>query len=339
MTEYFLRTLFVHSPGTRLSLDTDSVRALREGVEPRRLPLRVIDSIVVCGGVDVSTPLLLRCAEDGRLVTFLSRFGKPRAVVTGPTDGRGQLRRRQFSAHMDQSRRLELAGILVSGKLDQMGWGLRQWARDMDGTSAERLREAARIITEERTSAVGAVTREAALGIEGAATKRYFAGLGIALRSRSWEGRSRRPPKDPVNATLSYLYGMARIAVHGAVHVAGLDPYCGFLHGDTDTQPSLVLDLLEEFRPGADRVAVTLFNRNQLRDRHFEYDALGGCSLNADGRDVVLNSWHTYRVGKVQVAGAVAAIPRAALPLVQANAFANALRRGALYVPHRMSVV
>ncbi|MFT3874268.1 MAG: CRISPR-associated endonuclease Cas1 [Nocardioides sp.] len=338
MSDYFLRTLFVHTPGTRLVLESDALKALHDEAPPRRLPLRAIDTVVVSGGVDVSTPLLVRCAEDGRLVAFVSRFGKPRAIVSGEAPGRGHLRLRQFEAHFDAERRLQLAKSIVAGKLDQMSWGLRQWARDLDDELATQLRDLAGSVEADREGAVVAASRDAALGIEGIATRRYFGGLGIALRSGAWKGRNRRPARDPVNATLSFLYGMARLAVQGAVHVSGLDPCCGFLHGDTDGQPALVLDLLEEFRPSVDRVVVTLFNRHQLRAEHFELDALGSCSLTADGREVVMNAWHTHRMSKVKVAKAVAPIPRAAMPLVQANAMANALRRGAPYVSHRMAV-
>ena len=124
-----------------------------------------------------------------------------------------------------------------------------------------------------------------------------------------------------------------------SLHVAGLDPYCGFLHGDTDAQPALVLDLLEEFRPGVDRFVVGLFNKRQLRAEHFDCDALGAVSLNAEGRSVVLDAWHAHRMSTIEVAGLVEHVPRAVLPLVQANAMANAIRYDDTYRAHRMVVV
>ncbi|MGC3995388.1 MAG: CRISPR-associated endonuclease Cas1 [Propionicimonas sp.] len=339
MSEYLLRTLFVHTPGTRLVLDGDAVRALREDAPTKRLPLLSIDSIVVTAGVDVSNPLLLRCADDGRLVAFLSRFGRPRAVVEGPFDGRGRLRRQQYGLHADPGARDRMSGALVSGKIAQMSWALRQWARDMDdGATAGRLRAQATALAGHREKADSLLSRGQLLGIEGVASRSYFEGMGWALRDRTWSGRRRRPTTDPVNAALSFLYGMARIAVHGGIHVAGLDPYCGFLHGDADAQPSLVLDLMEEFRPGVDRLVVGLFNKRQLRDEHFESDALGAVTLSKAGREVVMDAWHAHRMSNVEVSGIVESVPRAVLPLVQANAMANAIRYGSPYAAHRLVV-
>lgn len=337
MTAYFLRTLFVHTAGTRLVLDGDAVRALRDDVSPRRLPLNAIDCIVVLSGIDVSTPLLTRCAEDGRTLAILSRYGKPRALVEGPDSGRGQLRRRQYAAHFDPSRRDQLARTIVKGKLTQMSWALRQWARDASPANAAMLGETAEALRGDWSTLAGA-TRAQALGIEGAASRRYFACFSTVLKSADFPGRQRRPALDPVNAVLSFLYSMTRLSVHGAVHAAGLDPYCGFLHGDRDSQPSLVLDLMEEFRPAADRVAVSLFNRRQLRREHFETALTGAVSLTDQGREVVMDAWHQHRVQEARLKSARMLVPNAAVPVIQANLMANALRSEDAYVAHELVV-
>lgn len=338
MTSYLLRTLVVQSAGTRLILEGDAVKALREDTQPRRLPLTAIDAIVVLSGVDVSTPLLVRCAEDGRSVTFLSRYGKPRATVSGAFDGRGALRTQQYRRHLDPAGRDGIARAVVGGKIEQMIWGLRQWARDAPTDRAVQLRAAATRLEDDVTS-LAQRNRGSALGVEGAATQRYFRAMRLALRDQPFTTRTRRPPRDPVNAVLSFLYSMAGIAVHGGLHAAGLDPFCGYLHGDRDSQPSLVLDLLEEFRPGVDRLVVSLFNRRQLREEHFEHHLGGAVLLNAIGREVVLNAWQRYRIEEVTVRGAVEPLPRAALPIVQATLLAQALRHGADYRPHRLAVI
>lgn len=336
MSSYFLRTLFVHTPGTRLVLEKDAVRALRDDAPPRRLPLNAIDSIVVLGGVDVSTPLIVRCAEDGRTVAFLSRYGKPRAVVEGAPSGRGQLRRLQYERHFDVDDRAALARSLVSGKIVQMQWGLRQWARDAALDAQAQLAAIVEALSSDRDALVDQ-TRAQALGTEGVATRRYFAGVSHALKADvTFTERTRRPPRDPMNAALSFLYAMSRLEVHGAVHASGLDAYCGFLHGDRDGQPSLVLDLMEEFRPDADRLAVTLFNRRELREEHFETTLGGGCSLNLLGRDAVMTALYRHRNQDVRLKSARLLIPRAAVPIVQANHLANALRSGNAYRSHEL---
>lgn len=336
MSEYLLRTLFVHTPGTRLVLDAEAVKALRDDAPPRRLPLQQIDTIVVAGGVDVSTPLLIKCAEDGRTIAFVSKYGKPRAVVEGAMSGRGRLRRHQYIRHLDDDARTSLAADVVRGKLGNLAWAMRQWRRDASGDRADRLHNGALRVEELMLQLRDSGSRAEVMGVEGAATRVYFGALGAAMRDADWTGRSRRPARDPVNACLSWVYGMTRIAALGALHVVGLDPYCGFLHGDTDGQPSLALDLMEEFRPSSDRIVVSLLNRRQLRDEHFVYDVLGTCSLTAEGRDVLMGAWHKHRASTVAVHRAQVPIKRAALPIVQANVLANALRTASGYEPHQV---
>ncbi|TAK68908.1 MAG: CRISPR-associated endonuclease Cas1 [Actinomycetota bacterium] len=337
MTAYFLRTLFVHTAGTRLVLDGDSVRALRDGAPPRRLPLNAIDCITVLSGIDVSTPLLTRCAADGRTIAILSRYGKPQAVVEGPDSGRGRLRREQYRAHFDEGRRDDLARSIVDGKIIQMRWAIRQWKRDAAPTEAGLLDATATALNEDREALVGS-SRAQVLGVEGAASRRYFSGLAVALKSQDFPGRQRRPALDPINTVLSFLYSMTRLSVHGAVHAAGLDPFCGFLHGDRDSQPSLVLDLMEEFRSAADRVAVSLFNRRQLRDEHFESALTGAVTLSESGRETVMSAWHQHRMQEVRLKAARMPIPNAAIPIVQANLMANAIRSGGVYVGHELVI-
>lgn len=335
--EPVLRTLFVHSPGTRLVLDGGSIKALRDGEPTRRLPLEAIDTLVVLGGVDVSTPLLLHCADNQRVVAFLSRFGKPRAVVEGALQGRSELRRLQYAAHANMERRAELAGCLVRGKLQQMSWGLRQWARSSSSGTAGTLREVAEAL-DASGDAIAGLSRQEVLGIEGESTRRYFMAFGATLRDSPWKGRHRRPVTDPINALLSWCYGMTRIAVHGAVAVAGLDPGTGFLHGDRASQPSLVLDLMEEFRPTADAVVAKLWNTRQVQPKHFVTGVSGAVELTPEGREILFDAWHQHRSRPVAVRGRSAQVPHALLPIIQAHAMANALRGGTPYQSHVRAV-
>lgn len=337
--EPMLRTLFVHTPGTRLVLDGQSVKALRDDAPPRRLPLEAIDTLVVASGVDVSTPLLIYCAEQQRIVAFVSRNGKPRALVEGPMNGRAEVRRRQFAAHADEYRRADLARTVVLGKVRQMAWALRQWARDAEGTSRDELRDTAGKLDDVASGhLMRSCERESLLGMEGEATRRYFGALHLVLRNATWGGRSRRPALDPINATLSWLYGMTRISVSGAIMVAGLDPGTGYLHGDRAGQPSLVLDLMEELRPAADRVAVRLWNTKRLQPKHFDRGLAGAVELGLEGRQILLDEWHAHRMAEVHVRGRVDPIPNGFIPIMQAHAMANALRHNESYEPHARAV-
>lgn len=337
--EPLLRTLFVHTPGTRLILEGNAVKALRDGVPARRLPLEAIDTLIVTSGVDVSTPLLIHCAEAGRVVAFLSANGKPRAIVEGMSDGRSALRRLQYAAHADQARRAGLAADVVAAKLHQMAWALRQWSRDASASTQSRLRETAEQLDHSAGSLRdGGSDRDTVLGIEGDNSRRYFDCLGLVVRDGVWQGRRRRPATDPLNAVLSWLYGLTRVAVHGSMMVTGLDPGTGFLHGDRPGQPSLVLDLMEELRPAADRLAVRLWNTRQLQDKHFTRGLGGAVEVAPEGREVLFDNWHSHRVREVRVKGRSGLVPNGFIPIMQAHTFANALRQTSVYAGHQRSV-
>lgn len=328
-----LRTLFVVTPGTRLSLDGHAVTARCEGIPMRRLPLEAIDSLVVMSGVDVSTPLLVRCAEEGRVVAFLSGSGRPRAIVEGVAEGRSELRRIQYAAHADPRSRGIMASAVVEGKARQMAWATRQWARNAQSETQTELRGIAEDLDRAAAKCAGA-SRESLLGIEGAATRTYYGGLARVVGKPVWEGRRRRPAPDPLNASLSWLYGMTRISVQGAILVAGLDSGTGFLHGDRPGQPSLALDLMEELRPAADRLAVKLWRTKRLENKHFDRGLGVAVELNEAGRRVLFDAWHAHRAEEVMVRGREGAVTNGFIPIIQAHGMANALRRGRAYEAH-----
>lgn len=133
-------------------------------------------------------------------------------------------------------------------------------------------------------------------GAEGEAGRVYFSVFDILIRSTDPEirfrGRSRRPPLDPVNALLSFLYTLLTHDCRSAAEGVGLDPAVGFLHRDRPGRPSLALDLMEELRPVfADRLALSLLNRKQLTSRDFETRDGGAVLLSDTGRKVVLSAW------------------------------------------------
>jgi CRISP-associated protein Cas1 len=168
-------------------------------------------------------------------------------------------------------------------------------------------------------------------GIEGTAAREYFAAFpALSTDHQGSVGsftRSRRPPTDPINCLLSFLYGMLRVAVHGALEQVGLDPYIGFLHGIRPGKPALALDLMEEFRPLlADRLALTLLNRRELQEDDFESLPGDTVRLTDDGRRSVLNAWQRSRERPWPHAQLNRTVPAALLPLVQSRLLARHLR-------------
>jgi CRISPR-associated protein Cas1 len=158
------------------------------------------------------------------------------------------------------------------------------------------LREAARTLAHHIRALRGCDDLDAIRGHEGMGARAYFDAFNAMVRQHREffvvRGRTRRPPRDPVNCVLSFAYALLRNDSVGAAVAAGLDPNVGFLHTDRPGRPSLALDLMEEFRPLlADRLALTLINRQQLVPRDFVQRDGGVVELTDAGRRAVIAGW------------------------------------------------
>jgi len=324
-----LNTLYVQTPGSSLHLESDTLRVVHPDQPGRKiLPLARIDHLVLFGGVTITDDLLLRCADDRRSISWLTGFGRFRARVCGPTAGNPLLRRAQHRAHDDEVWRLSIAQRMVAGKIHNSRQVLLRAARDATGAKQSTLRVAA-----ERNAIALNQTGQAddisiLMGAEGLAARDYFAALPAMCPSATTPfQRTRRPPTDPVNCLLSFLYGMLRVAVHGALEQVGLDPYIGFLHGVRPGKPALALDLMEEFRPLlADRLVMTMLNRKELTENDFERLPGDVVRLTDNARRTVLNAWQTSRQRAWPHAHLQRDVPAALLPLIQARLLARHLR-------------
>lgn len=328
MTE-LLNTLYVQTPGTSLHLEGGTVRIVHPDQCGRKiLPLARIDHIVVFGGVTITDDLLLRCADDRRTVSWLTGIGRFRARLGGPTAGNPLLRQAQHRACEIPSQRLAIAQRMIAGKIHNARQVLLRAARDASVTRQAVLRATADRHASFLPKAGQAADLETLLGIEGITARNYFAAFpAICPRSPDPFERSRRPPADQVNCLLSFLYAMLRVAVHGALEQVGLDPYIGYLHGVRPGKPALALDLMEEFRPLlADRLAITLLNRDELRDRDFEQLPGPAVRLTDDGRRTVLNAWQRSRDRTWPHRHLGRDVPAYLLPLIQARLIARHLR-------------
>jgi len=324
-----LNTLYAQTPGTSLHLDGDTVRIFHPDQPGRKiLPLGRIDHIVLFAGVTATSELLLRCADDRRTVSWLTGLGRFRARLSGPTAGNPLLRRAQHRAHEEPQHRLPIAQSLVAGKIHNSRQVLLRAARDATGDRQTVLRAAAQRQAEMLRETGRVSHLDSLLGVEGTAARDYFGAFpAMSAHTGGRFQRSRRPPTDPVNCLLSFLYGMLRVSIHGALEQVGLHPYIGYLHAIRPGKPALALDLMEEFRPLlADRLALTLLNRQEVQDADFEHLPNGAVRLTEAGRRTVLQSWQRSRERAWPHAQLDREIPAALLPLVQARLLARHLR-------------
>ena len=283
-----LNTLYVTTTGSYLHLDNDTVRIEIERETRLRVPLHHLGGIVCFGDVLISPALIGRCAADGISMTLLDRNGRFRARIEGPVSGNVLLRKAQFEAAADPARALAIAKPCVAGKLRNSRAVLQRGAREAK-TEADRETLDAAVIKFDASLRAVAVAEDLDVlrGVEGEAARGYFAAINLLLRADQREafaldGRSRRPPRDRLNALLSFLYTLLTHDCRSALETVGLDPQFGFLHVLRPGRPALALDLVEEFRAVlADRLALTLINRGQLKADDFRL-AEGGAVLMTD---------------------------------------------------------
>jgi len=327
-----LNTLYATTPGTSLHLDGDAIRIYHSEQPGRRLlPLARIDHIVAFGGVTITDDLMHRCARDRRSVTWLSGSGRFLAGVVGPQDGNPHLRVAQHDQYRDGARRLDLAARFVVGKLQNTRQLLLRAARDATGRRQGSLREVAECTATSIIALADVPSLEVVMGIEGQAARRYVSIwpdlLTSHARLRPPARRVSRPPTDPLNAALSFGYGLLRVAVQGALDQVGLDPFIGYLHGIRPGKPSLALDLMEEFRALlVDRIVFTAFNQRQLIETDFRQMPGGAHEFTDGGRRTFLRLWSDARARGWQHRGLRTDVPAALLPLVQARVLARHLR-------------
>ena len=337
-----LNTLYVTKPRAYLHLDHDTVRVEVDRVLQLQAPLVQLGSIVCFGDVMLSPALMHRCAQDGRSIVLLSANGRFQARLEGPTSGNVLLRRAQHLALSDPVRRLEIARAMVAGKIRNSRAVLLRAAREAKTIDDQHvLTQAARLHLEILERVATRDDLDMLRGDEGDAARVYFTVFSSLVRgdARATFGiaeRSRRPPRDPTNAVLSFLYTLLRVECAAALEGVGLDPQVGFLHALRPGRPALALDLMEELRPVlADRLALTLINRRELRESDFErYDG-GAVYLNESGRRTLILAYQKRKEEEVEHRVLGGRTPIGLVPHLQARLLARHLRNDLPhYVPY-----
>ncbi len=327
-----LNVLYVLTQGAVLHLDHDTVSVNVERQTVLRAPLLRLSGIVLVGQVTITPFLIQRCAEDGRSLVWLDRHGRFKARIEGGTRGNVLLRRAQHLALSDPAHPWMIARQFVGAKVQNSRQLLLRAAREAANGSDELvLSQAAERLAGILIRLLEAGDLNAVRGCEGEAARAYFDAFGSMIRvDRSTfapQGRTRRPPRDPTNALLSFLYALVRAECASALEAVGLDPQVGYLHALRPGRPALALDLMEEFRPiMADRLAITLVNRRQLKSENFEQTPDGGVQLNDTGRRALLVAYQRRKEEEIQHRVLRQKVPLGLIPHVQARLLARHLR-------------
>lgn len=328
-----LNSVYVTTPGAALRKEGENLVVELEGAELGRVPFHMLASIVVFGATYLSPALIQASATAGISLVLLDRVGRFQARVEGPISGNVLLRRAQYRAAETPD---EVVRGIVAGKVSNQRAVIMRGLRDYGG----EMDEEGRMALTRASKRLGLILRRVSLGndpadvlrgAEGEAAALYFGVFDRLVRSPDealrFEGRSRRPPLDPINALLSFLYTLLTHDCRSAAESVGLDPAVGFLHRDRPGRPSLALDLMEELRPVlADRLVLSLINRRQLRAADFETQESGAVFMTAEARKTVLSAWQERKKQERRHPFLDEAAPLGLVPYLQAQLLGRHLR-------------
>ena len=324
-----LNILYVSTQGLYLHQEGDTIVAELNREVKLRLPIHTLSGIVCFGNVMCSPFLLGLCSERDVHVSFLTEHGRFLARVTGPVSGNVLLRREQFRVVDDPTHTCSIARNMVLGKILNSRTILQRRLRDHgdDDTAAHAVAMMAKATGRlQNTQEINEIR-----GIEGEAANLYFGAFDSMIVAQkmnfAFQNRSRRPPQDPVNTLISFLYTLLAHDCEGALESVGLDPQMGFLHAPRPGRASLALDLMEEFRAAlADRVALSLINLNQVSINDFITSESGAVTMKDDTRKLVLTTWQKKKQEEIVHPFLGEKISVGLLPYTQAMLLARHLR-------------
>lgn len=299
-----LNTLFVTTEGSYLAKDGAAVQVRFEKKTLLRVPLHNLDGIVCFGRVGFSSQLAAACADANVTLSLMSPHGRFRAAVVGFSPGNVLLRRAQYRIADNPTATAKIARNVVIGKVANSRSVLLRGARDAnDEVQSDRLRDAAKKMAPLLELVRKCDDANSVRGYEGESASRYFSAFTdlTSVPAFAMTGRSRRPPLDPINALLSFLYAMLAHDARSACEACGLDAAVGFLHRDRPGRAGCALDLMEEFRPVlADRLAISLVNRKQVNAQGFEKTSSGAIRMNDKTRKTVLTAYQQRKQDEIE---------------------------------------
>lgn len=323
-----LNTLFITKAFSYVHKQNDTIVVECDGQPKVQLPAHAIANILCFGFINVSPPLMGYCGENGIGLAFFSEYGKFLARVQGRQTGNVLLRRTQY--RKADTIALDIAKNIVTAKISNTRTVLQRYIRNHgDEPHIEKvISSLAYAIKKIRQAENLDVLR----GIEGDSAANYFGVFTNLLTSKNRDDfafttRSRRPPLDPINAMLSFIYALVTQEVVSALYGVGLDPFVGFLHTDRPGRVSLALDMVEEFRAWwADRLVLSLINRQQVSPQGFEVEASGAVRMSDETRKVILQAYQTRKQEQILHPYIKENIEIGLLPHTQAMLMARYLR-------------
>lgn len=324
-----LNVLYVTTPESYLSKDGENVVVSVKQEETFRIPIINIEGIVTFGYMGASPGLMKLCSDKGVSLTFLSPHGRFIGHFNGPTRGNVLLRVAQYQVSNDLSKSLHYAKLFISGKIQNYRSLLQRFIRDYGND--DEVACAIKTMDSLKRRALNVYDGPQLLGVEGEAANVFFGVFSKMILSKdegfSFNGRNRRPPKDAVNALLSFVYTLLSNEMCSALETVGLDPYVGFFHTLRPGRASLALDVMEELRAYlGDRLVLSLINRKQISMNDFIRQGENGIVMSDSARRTVLSAWQARKKEMITHPFLNEKIPIGLLPYVQAMLLSKSVR-------------
>lgn len=324
-----LNTVYVTNEMAYLMLDGENLVCKVDGEIKLRIPFENIENIVCFNYLGCSPALMGKCVGKTIPINFISPQGKFLAKVCGETKGNVFLR----IAQIDQFRQngIILAQNTIAAKFSNTRQLIRRTLHDhSELREDEELKCAMDVLSDGINKAFEAKSLEELLGIEGYCAQKYFSVFNKLITNKNvpfvFQHRSKRPPLDPINALLSFIYTLATAEYAAALETVGLDSYIGYYHSLRSGRVSLACDLVEEARALIERFVLTMVNLQIFNESDFETQLSGAVWLNDKGRKKVLARWQEKKRSDIVHPVLKQKIPLGLLPYVQSNLLAKFVR-------------
>ncbi len=324
-----LNTLYVTTPEAYLSKDGMNVVVSVDKEELFRIPIVNIEGIVTFGYMGASPGLMKLCVDNGVSLVFMSPQGRFIGRIQGKVKGNVLLRKKQYHLSEDKEQALHVSRLFIAGKIYNCRNVLRRFIRD-NGAQIE-VEHAAKSLDFYKQNALKAEDMDLLRGIEGRAANVYFSVFNHLIINQKndfvFDGRNRRPPKDEVNAMLSFVYTLLTNEVASALESVGLDPYVGFMHTLRPGRMSLALDMVEELRAYlGDRLVLSMINRRQIDKRDFIQQGDDSLIMTDSCKKNIIAAWQKRKKEIVEHPYLKEKIPLGLLPYSQAMLLSRFMR-------------
>jgi CRISPR-associated protein Cas1 len=326
-----LNTLYITSDDAFVRKERETFVVEVNGEKAFQAPIHSIENIVCFGFKPLTPALMAFCAENNVGVSYLSENGKFLARVHGAQHGNVLLRKAQYALSDNEFQSLAIARPIIAAKVSNYRSLIQRHQRNHPDESPDSMTTVAETMGHRLKDIERAQSLDELRGYEGECATLYF-GILPALMTAQREdftflSRTKRPPLDPANALLSFLYSLLANDVRSALETVGLDPQVGFLHQLRPGRPSLALDIMEEFRAYlGDRVMLNLINLKQVARKDFEIRESGEVRMSDDARKTAITAYQKRKQEEIMHPFLGEKMTIGLLPHIQAQLMARYIR-------------